>query len=158
MLKERGATVAVAESCTGGRLAAAFTAEAGSSEYFLGGVVAYANEVKIGVLGVEGETLEKHGAVSREVAIEMARGIQRITGADFTLATTGIAGPGGGTPEKPVGTVWVATAAAIKNKGGEPVETIAAQKFHFSGTRAEIMSSAVEAAAGMLLTAPDRQA
>lgn len=138
LLKRRGATLATAESCTGGRIAAAFTAEPGASDYFLGGVVAYSNEMKIELLGVEREAIEKHGAVSREVAEQMALGAQRITGADCTLATTGIAGPGGGTPEKPVGTVWIAVATP---------DSVAARCFHFSGnTRAENMDSAVRAA------------
>jgi PncC family amidohydrolase len=153
ILKGRGAKVAVAESCTGGRLAAAFTESAGASEYFLGGVVAYDNEVKINTLGVGRETIEKHGAVSREVAVEMARGVMRLTGADFATSTTGIAGPGGGSPEKPVGTVWIAAAAAIKNADGETVDTtIVSQKFHFSGTRPEVMDQAVLSALEMLRT------
>lgn len=137
------ATLAVAESCTGGRLAAVLTAEAGASEFFLGGVVAYANEVKMGVLGVSSEALEHHGAVSREVATEMAVGARRVFGADYALATTGIAGPDGGTPEKPVGTVWIALAG--------PDGNVCARKMHFDGkTRTENMESAVSAAIGML--------
>ncbi len=146
ILKERGMTLAVAESCTGGRLAAAFTAAAGASKYFLGGVVAYANEVKINVLEVECEAIEKHGAVSREVAGQMAAGVREIAGADCAIATTGIAGPGGGTSEKPVGTVWVATATAIKNADGKVSETVAALKMQFHGSRTEIMDQAVRAA------------
>jgi PncC family amidohydrolase len=137
-LNAHGATVATAESCTGGRVAAALTAAPGASEYFLGGVVAYANEVKIGVLDVSPETLARHGAVSRETARQMALGVQRITGAGYAMATTGIAGPGGGTPEKPVGTVWIAAAG--------PDGKIAAQEMHFTGSRLEIMAEATEAA------------
>ncbi len=171
ILKERGATVATAESCTGGRVAAAFTASAGASDYFVGGVVAYSNEVKIGVLGVERETIERHGAVSREVAEQMATGVRRLTGADYAIATTGIAGPGGGTSEKPVGTVWVAVSAAVRGNirarrgstlwpttrwdrqqsaDGTISETVEARLFNFDGTRTENMSSAVEAAIEML--------
>ncbi len=141
-LKECELTLAVAESCTGGRIAAAFTAAAGASGYFLGGVVAYSNEVKINVLGVARETIERHGAVSREVAEQMVQGVQRITGADYAIATTGIAGPGGGTPEKPVGTVWIAVTA--------PGGIATAEKFNFSGSRAEIMEQAVSFAINAL--------
>jgi PncC family amidohydrolase len=91
----------------------------------------------------------------------MARGVMRLTGADFATSTTGIAGPGGGSPEKPVGTVWIAAGAAIKNKNGETVETTTAQKFHFPGTRAEIMDQAVLSAIEMLssvITANSRAA
>jgi nicotinamide-nucleotide amidase len=110
LLRERGATVAVAESCTGGRIGDWLTDVPGSSEYFLAGVAAYANAVKTGVLGVLPATLEAHGAVSPETAAEMAAGVRRLAGAAFGLSTTGIAGPGGGTPEKPVGTVCVGLA------------------------------------------------
>lgn len=111
MLKERGATLAVTESCTGGRIASRFTAMAGASEYFLCGVVAYSNDAKTSVLGVDPALIAAHGAVSREVAEAMAEGVRRISGADYAVATTGIAGPGGGTAEKPVGTVWIAVAS-----------------------------------------------
>lgn len=103
-------TVAVAESCTGGNIAHRFTAHAGSSAYFRGGVVAYANEVKTGLLGVDPDTLAADGAVSRAVARQMAEGVRRATGATYGLSTTGIAGPEGGSAEKPVGTVWMALA------------------------------------------------
>lgn len=112
MLRAEGKTAAVAESCTGGNIAHRFTAVAGASEYFLGGVVAYSNEVKTALLGVDPAVLEREGAVSREVAEQMAEGVRRATGADYGISTTGIAGPGGGMPEKPVGTVWMAVAAA----------------------------------------------
>ncbi len=141
-LRERGETLAVAESCTGGRLAAAFTEAAGASDFFLGGVVAYANEVKIGALGVYREVLERRGAVSREVALQMAQGVQRLTGASWALSTTGVAGPGGGSAGKPVGTVWIALAG--------PEGMSCTHQFHFSGSRAENMSAAVCAAVEML--------
>ncbi len=103
-----GSTVAVAESCTGGLIGHRLTNVAGSSEYVLGGAVAYSNDMKQSQLGVSADTLERHGAVSTEVAEEMARGARRSAGADYGIATTGIAGPGGGTEEKPVGTVCIA--------------------------------------------------
>lgn len=103
-----GARVAVAESCTGGMVGALLTELAGSSGYFVGGAIAYANEEKVRQLGVAPATLEAHGAVSEETAQEMAKGIRARTGADLGVAVTGIAGPDGGTPGKPVGTVWLA--------------------------------------------------
>lgn len=117
LLIERGATLALAESCTGGKIASKFTAMAGASAYLLAGVVAYANEAKTNILGVDAELIRRHGAVSEEVARQMAEGARRVAGADYALATTGIAGPTGGTAEKPVGTVWFALAT--------PTETIA---------------------------------
>lgn len=114
LLTERRATLAVAESCTGGRLAAKFTAQAGASAYFLAGLVTYADEAKTHLLGVDAEAIRRHGAVSEEVARQMAEGARRATGADYALATTGIAGPAGGTPEKPVGTVWIALATPTR--------------------------------------------
>ena len=109
-MKKAGKTLATAESCTGGTLAHQLTAMAGASEYFRGGIVAYSNEVKECALGVKHETLMAHGAVSEETVREMAAGARERLGADYAVATTGIAGPGGGTPEKPVGTVWIAVA------------------------------------------------
>ena len=109
-MKQAGKTLATAESCTGGTLAHQLTAMAGASEYYRGGVVAYSNEVKECALGVKHETLVAHGAVSEETVREMAIGARERLGADYAVATTGIAGPGGGTPEKPVGTVWIAVA------------------------------------------------
>ena len=111
-LTERGLTLATAESCTGGTIASQLTAQAGASAYFKGGVVAYSNEVKECALGVRHSTLEAHGAVSEETAREMAEGVRTRLGADLAIATTGIAGPDGGTREKPVGTVWIAVADA----------------------------------------------
>lgn len=111
-LTERGLTLATAESCTGGTIASQLTAQAGASAYFKGGVVAYSNEVKECALGVQHSTLEAHGAVCEETAREMAEGVRKRLGADLAIATTGIAGPDGGTKEKPVGTVWIAVADA----------------------------------------------
>ena len=105
LLAARGATLATAESCTGGLVSERLTAVAGSSRYFLGGVVAYSNEAKESLLEIDREALEQFGAVSREVAIAMARGVLERFGADYGLAVTGVAGPGGGTSSKPVGTV-----------------------------------------------------
>ncbi|HEX2203125.1 MAG TPA: competence/damage-inducible protein A [Longimicrobium sp.] len=110
LLRERGLTLAVAESCTGGRIGDRITDVPGSSAYFLLGVATYSNEAKHGVLGVPSEVLEAHGAVSPETARAMAEGARRVAGADLAVSTTGIAGPGGGTPEKPVGTVCVGLA------------------------------------------------
>ena len=109
-LTGRGLTLATAESCTGGNIARLLTAQAGASAYFKGGVVAYSNEVKECALGVRHSTLETHGAVSEETVREMAEGVRQRLGADLAIATTGIAGPDGGTKEKPVGTVWIAVA------------------------------------------------
>ena len=108
LLRARGATVATAESCTGGNIARRFTALPGTSDYFRGGVVAYSNDVKRSLLGVNGGDLERFGAVSRPVAEQMAEGVRRATGSVYGIATTGVAGPSGGTPDKPVGTVWMA--------------------------------------------------
>lgn len=110
LLRERGATLAVAESCTGGLIASRITDVAGASDYFMTGVVAYANETKQRLLGVNESTLREHGAVSEACAREMAQGVRKLSGTTYGLATTGIAGPGGGTPEKPVGLVYVAVA------------------------------------------------
>jgi|Deesub1362A_J573_1020465.scaffolds.fasta_scaffold00080_76 nicotinamide-nucleotide amidase len=111
LLFRRGLTISVAESCTAGMVAARFTEVPGSSRYFLGGVVVYSNELKTQLVGVPAETLEKYGAVSEQTAEAMARGIRRVTGSDLGLAITGIAGPDGGTPVKPVGLVYVALAS-----------------------------------------------
>ena len=109
-----GLTLVTAESCTAGSVAAAITAVAGSSQFFKGGIIAYSNEIKESLLGVNHETLETHGAVSEETVIEMVKGAMKALKTDCAVATSGIAGPGGGTPEKPVGTVWIA--AGYKNE------------------------------------------
>lgn len=110
LLLKRGETLSTAESCTGGAVAARFTAMAGASKYFLGGVVSYSNEVKSTVLGVNKDNLNKFGAVSEIVVKEMAEGVRRLTGSTYAIATSGVAGPDGGTEDKPVGTVWMAVA------------------------------------------------
>ena len=114
LLKKRKLTVSTAESCTGGSIAERLKSIAGSSEYFKGSIVAYSNEVKKDLLYVSSETLEKYGAVSEETVIEMVKGAMKALKTDCAVATSGIAGPGGGTPEKPVGTVWIA--AGYKNE------------------------------------------
>ena len=129
ILKERGMTVGVAESCTGGFLASLFTSLPGASEYFYGGVVSYDNSVKMNVLGVEKEVLETYGAVSQECAEQMAAGARKVLGTDYAIATTGIAGPDGGTPDKPAGTVWIAVATP---------EGVTSKKFTFNSTRRNI--------------------
>lgn len=130
ILIERGKTLAVAESCTGGAIASKFTAQAGASAYFLCGVVSYSNESKCNVLGVNMSDITQNGAVSEQVAIAMAKGAKVISGADFAISTTGIAGPSGGSKEKPVGTVWIGVAtpkrcfAICKNCGTDRSQVI----------------------------------
>lgn len=108
MLKDRGLTLSTAESCTGGRIASLITSIPGSSDYFNGSIVSYANEMKMNVLGVSEETLRKHGAVSEQTVIAMVKGACSMCNSDIAVATSGVAGPGGGSKEKPVGTVWLA--------------------------------------------------
>lgn len=110
-LSQRGWTLAVAESCTGGLLGHRITNVSGSSDYFEGGVISYSNEAKERILGVPHETLVEHGAVSRETALAMASGVRRLLHTDIGVSVTGIAGPTGGTPEKPVGLVYIGLAA-----------------------------------------------
>jgi nicotinamide-nucleotide amidase len=110
MLKQHSQTISTAESCTGGRLAAALNAQSGSSAYYMGSVVAYDNSIKEQVLGVKHTTLEAHGAVSEQTVREMAEGVRALMQTDYAIATSGIAGPTGGTADKPVGTVWIAWA------------------------------------------------
>jgi len=141
-LAEDGRTLATAESCTGGLVAEAIVAVAGASRVFRGGVVAYANDIKTSVLGVPVETLERAGAVSEETAVAMARGARERLGADVAIATTGVAGPDGGTPEKPVGLVWFAIASA----DGE-VET---RRFTYPGNRTDIRERATVGALGLM--------
>jgi len=125
-LKKRGLSLAVAESCTGGLLAMRITEVPGASGYFRGGVVAYSNEVKEQVLGVAPELLRAHGAVSPQCAQAMAEGVRKLLQADLGVAVTGIAGPAGGSPEKPVGLVYLAVAGPAGVKVGE---------FRFTGSR-----------------------
>jgi PncC family amidohydrolase len=111
LLRRRGLRLAVAESCTGGLLGHRLTNVPGSSTYFVGGVISYAYEAKVRLLGVTWDTLEAHGAVSRETVIEMARGVRKLLAADIGVSISGIAGPGGSTPEKPVGLTWIGLSA-----------------------------------------------
>lgn len=140
-------TLATAESCTGGNVAARITAISGSSDYFLGGIVAYANDAKTSLLGVSAETLATRGAVSAECASEMAEGARRALGADVSVSTTGIAGPGGATARKPVGLVYIALAAP----GG-----VTTEEFYFPGSRADVTDAATDAALLMLLRGVER--
>ena len=116
ILSKYGKTVSTAESCTGGTISALFTSVPGSSEYFLGAATSYANSVKTAVLGVPEEVIRQHGAVSSECVAAMAEGARRITGSDYSVATSGIAGPGGGSVEKPVGTVWIGVSSPKETK------------------------------------------
>lgn len=141
-LAKAGLTLAVAESCTGGLVAAAITSVPGSSAAFLGGIVAYGNEVKAQQLGVPPAILRRHGAVSRECAAAMARGVRKAMGADIGLAVTGIAGPGGAVPGKPVGTVWL----AISGPGAKSKVVLR----RFDGSRAQVRRAAVRAALALL--------
>ncbi len=111
LLRKRGLNIATAESCTGGLLADYLTNVPGSSDYFTGGVVAYAYEAKVALLHVSWDTLRAHGAVSRETVVEMARGVRTALGANIGISVSGIAGPGGGMPDKPVGTTWIGLSA-----------------------------------------------
>ena len=126
LLSQQGMTIATAESCTGGRLAAALNAQSGASAYYMGSVVAYDNSVKTNILGVSPETLNSEGAVSESTVRQMAEGVRALLHTDYAIATSGIAGPTGGTPDKPVGTVWIAWATP---NGTE------AQCFHFGAAR-----------------------
>jgi nicotinamide-nucleotide amidase len=122
-LRARNETLAVAESCTGGLIADLVTEEPGSSDYFILSAVTYANTAKINILGVASGVLDRHGAVSEETAREMARGVQRISGATYGLSTSGIAGPGGGTDSKPVGTVCIGLATS---------DSVSGRRYHFT--------------------------
>jgi nicotinamide-nucleotide amidase len=130
MLKERGLTLSTAESCTGGYIAHLITSVSGSSDYFKGSVVAYANDVKTEILGVDSRKIKKHGAVSREIVEEMAVRTRELLGTDYAVATSGIAGPTGGSEEKPVGMVWISVAgpdsviSKVYNFGNDRERTI----------------------------------
>ncbi|HDO26966.1 MAG TPA: competence/damage-inducible protein A [Bacteroidetes bacterium] len=141
LLRERNKTVSTAESCTGGYLAHLITSIPGSSDYYTGSVISYANSVKTGQLGVDPGDLEKYGAVSRQVVEQMALGIKEKLGTDYSLAVSGIAGPDGGTKEKPVGTVWIAVATSgnVKSK-----------LFHFGEHRGRNIRRSALAALNML--------
>ena len=137
LLRQHGLTITTAESCTGGLIANRITDVPGSSDYFVGGFVAYAYEAKVALLGVSWDTLRAYGAVSRQTVLEMARGARLALNASLAISVSGIAGPAGGLPEKPVGTTWIGLTA----KDGEW-----ARRFLFSGDRLQNkMSSADEA-------------
>jgi len=142
ILRERRLTLALAESCTGGLVSDRITNVPGSSEYFLGGIVAYAYEAKVSLLNVSWDSLNTHGAVSKEVVLEMARGACKALTVDIAASISGIAGPGGGTESKPVGTIWLALVAP----NGEWT-----REFHFSGNREQIKAASADAALQLIL-------
>ncbi|MBQ9584681.1 MAG: CinA family nicotinamide mononucleotide deamidase-related protein [Muribaculaceae bacterium] len=141
-LRELELSMSTAESCTGGNVAHVITEIAGSSDYFMGSVVSYSNDVKQHVLGVDSDTLETWGAVSQPVVEQMATGACRVCHTHCSVATSGVAGPGGGTPEKPVGTVWIAAKVG---------DIVTSKCFHFNGTRAQVIDRATTHALIMLL-------
>jgi PncC family amidohydrolase len=141
LLRSKALTVSVAESCTGGRLGDILTDVPGSSDYFLGGVISYSNDAKVSLLGVSSRTLKVKGAVSEEVAIQMAAGARTKLGADIGIGITGIAGPAGGTPTKPVGLVYVAVSSARSSECSRNV---------FRGSRSSIKDQSARKALEML--------
>lgn len=141
-LRQRGLTLCSAESCTGGNIAHCITRIPGCSDVFMGGVVAYDNSVKRNVLDVSVETLDSYGAVSAQVVRQMLSGACRAVGAQCAVATSGVAGPGGGTPDKPVGTVWIG--AIIPGKDPD------VRLFNFNGDRDDVINAATLAALDML--------
>ncbi|WP_066635412.1 competence/damage-inducible protein A [Desulfolucanica intricata] len=143
LLAEKGLTIALAESCTGGLITARLTNVPGSSRYLLGGIVAYNNNVKEKLLGVPGYILKNNGAVSRQTAVAMAQGVCKIMDSNFGLAVTGIAGPGGGTPEKPQGLVYIALTTP---------DGTCCRKFYFPGERSAVRQGTVNAALNMVRT------
>lgn len=143
IMTEKGLTLSVAESCTGGYISHLFTQHQGSSKVFFGGAVTYANELKESLLGVKDETIEKYGAVSEETVTEMVKGALKNFKSDFAIAVTGIAGPDGGTPDKPVGTVWIGVASARQTL---------VKKFTFSSKRIQNIERSAMSALSMLNT------
>jgi nicotinamide-nucleotide amidase len=141
-LAERKYLLGSAESCTGGNIAHSITAIAGSSEVFAGTIVSYSNDVKHNVLGVSNDTLAEHGAVSQQTVEQMLAGACRVLGTDCAVATSGIAGPGGGTPEKPVGTVWI---------GAKTPTGMVVTEYHFPGNRERVINRATTTAMLMLI-------
>lgn len=142
MLQAHKLTLAVGESCTGGLVGHTLTNVPGSSDYFLGGIIAYSYEVKEHLLGVSHQTLYEHGAVSKETAMEMARGARSALGADIGVSVTGISGPGGGTSEKAVGLTWV----AVSSRQGERAE-----QYQWDGDREANKLHSAQAALSLLL-------
>jgi len=141
LLRDRGLTLASAESCTGGNIARMITSVPGSSSYYSGSVIAYENRIKSEVLGVDPLVIEEKGAVSREVVEQMARGVRQLMGTDTSISTSGIAGPDGGSDEKPVGTTWICVQYG---------EDSFAQIYHFGGTRERIIDQASNTALQLL--------
>ena len=141
--------LAVAESCTGGAIAAALTSLAGSSGWFERGFTAYSNRAKVEMLGVDQETLDRHGSVSEQTVIEMARGALERSRASLSMAVSGVAGPGGGSPDKPVGTVWLAWAI--------DEATVHTRLACFEGNRAKIREQSIDAALAGLIELITRQ-
>lgn len=141
LLRQRGLRLAVAESCTGGLVSHLITNIPGSSTYFMGGVIAYAYEAKVRLLGVSWRTLEKHGAVSQETVLEMASGVRKSLAADIGISVSGIAGPSGGMPDKPVGLTWI----GLSTEGGEE-----AYSYIWEGNRLEIKEKSARQALRLL--------
>ena len=145
LARKKNVTFGTAESCTGGLISAAITGVSGASTVFYGGIVSYANSIKAGLLDVRKETLASFGAVSPETAREMSMGALKALSVDFAVSVTGIAGPGGGTPKKPVGLVYI----SVASKNG----TITVKENHFDGDREEVRRQTVETALTMLISA-----
>ena len=141
LLRERGLTLATAESCTGGNIAHMITTVPGSSDYYLGSVIAYSNRIKSGILGVDPAVIDEMGAVSREVVEQMAKGVQDVMGSNTSISTSGIAGPDGGTGEKPVGTTWICV------RHGDASYS---KKYQFGGSRERIIEQASHTALQLL--------
>ena len=141
LLSNENKTLATAESCTGGQIAQRITSVPGSSAYFKGSVVAYSNEIKTGLLNVDADDLQNYGAVSRQVVEQMAVNVREMFGVDFSVATSGIAGPGGGTPDKPVGMVWIAVSSA---------EKLVSREFQFNLSREQNIERSTQSALLML--------
>lgn len=152
-LRDREETIAIAESCTGGLVGGAITAVPGSSDYFDRGFVTYANDAKQAALGVSREALDQHGAVSAPVAREMAQGARDVAGTTWAIATTGVAGPTGGTEQTPVGTVYIAIAHAAP--WGSESSSVSAERHEFDGDRAAVREQTVDRALLVVLEAMD---
>ena len=135
IMRKAGITLSAAESCTGGMVGMLLTSVPGSSEWFAGGIIAYSNSFKTTVLGISSSLIETEGAVSRETAVAMAAGIRKLTGSDISISVTGIAGPGGGSSEKPVGTVWMAVCSS---------HSVSAEMKRFAGDRDVVRRKAAD--------------
>jgi len=152
-LREAGATVAVAESCTGGLIGSLLTDVPGSSDYFDRSLVTYSYDAKLTALGVARESLDEHGAVSEPVAREMAAGVRDVAGTDWGVSTTGIAGPEGGTPEKPIGTVYIGL--AYRGEWGTGDSYTRVERHEFDGDRTQIKERIARRALSTLLDVAD---